>query len=374
MRRFASHTKYLFAAEATIHDVVEHQRQSLKQRLEELGTETILAKPLQELTSELIETFRLEAPRLNRDKIMQLLNEEIDIDVSQDPMRGIFDRSQPFYVKGTMIRIAIPLSGDPGLLKYGSSPFNSPIPGEVEANDVVLAYTAEDPDLVAVQRDFDNRLSQIEVILNMISGPAEQWNQQLPELIRARLEERRSKVERDQNLSLGYPLTTSRTTINNSQEIRRKGQTGPSQAAQSVVAQRYDLFLSHAREDKETIARPLYAALIGEGVSVWFDEAVLRLGDSLRRKIDEGLARCRYGVVILSPRFLSKDWPQRELDGLVARETASGEKAILPIWHELDRETLLRYSPPLADRLAGQSGAGIASLVRMILDVLEDTR
>ena len=127
-------------------------------------------------------------------------------------------------------------------------------------------------------------------------------------------------------------------------------------------------------EDKETIARPLYAALIGEGVSVWFDEAVLRLGDSLRRKIDEGLARCRYGVVILSPRFLSKDWPQRELDGLVARETASGEKAILPIWHELDRETLLRYSPPLADRLAGQSGDGIASLVRMILDVLEDTR
>lgn len=132
----------------------------------------------------------------------------------------------------------------------------------------------------------------------------------------------------------------------------------------------HDLFLSHASEDKNAIARPLYAALANEGISVWFDEAVLEIGDSLRRKIDEGLAKCRFGAVILSPRFLSKQWPQRELDGLVARETASGEKAILPIWHELDRDTLMRYSPPLADRLAGRSEEGVPALVQKILRVL----
>ena len=81
----------------------------------------------------------------------------------------------------------------------------------------------------------------------------------------------------------------------------------------------YDVFISHASEDKEAIARPLYEALKARGLSVWFDEAELTLGDSLRRKIDDGLARCRYGIVILSPRFLEKEWPQRELDGLVAR-------------------------------------------------------
>lgn len=133
----------------------------------------------------------------------------------------------------------------------------------------------------------------------------------------------------------------------------------------------YDLLLSHASEDKDVIARPLYQALVAEGVSVWFDEAVLELGDSLRRKVDEGLAKCRYDVVILSPRFLEKEWPQRELDGLVARETASGEKAILPIWHELDWKTLMRYSPPLADRLAGCSEEGIPALVDKILRVLK---
>jgi len=139
---------------------------------------------------------------------------------------------------------------------------------------------------------------------------------------------------------------------------------------QIVPREEYDVFLSHASEDKEAIARPLYEALVAAGVTVWFDEAVLELGDSLRRKIDEGLARCRYGVVILSPRFLEKQWPQRELDGLVARETSSGEKAILPIWHELDGQTVLRYSPPLADRLAGRSEDGIPNLMNAILRVL----
>ena len=133
----------------------------------------------------------------------------------------------------------------------------------------------------------------------------------------------------------------------------------------------YDLFLSHAFEDKDAIARPLYQGLVAKGVSVWFDEAVLQMGDSLRRSIDAGLARCRYGVVILSPKFLSKQWPQHELDGLVARETATGEKAILPIWHQLDRETLIRYSPPLADRLASRSEEGVEALVIDILRVLK---
>lgn len=126
-----------------------------------------------------------------------------------------------------------------------------------------------------------------------------------------------------------------------------------------MSAKPHDVFLSHASEDKDAVARPLYQALTAAGISVWFDEAVLELGDSLRRKIDAGLARCRYGIVILSPRFFEKHWPQRELDGLVAKETASGDKAILPIWHDLQLEDVIRYSPTLADRLAGRSEEGL---------------
>lgn len=133
----------------------------------------------------------------------------------------------------------------------------------------------------------------------------------------------------------------------------------------------FDVFISHASEDKESIARPLYRELVAKGCKVWFDEAVLQLGDSLNRKINEGLSKCRYGVVILSPDFFQKEWPQRELDGLVARETASGDKAILPIWHQIDRHGVVAYSPTLADRIAALSSEGVQAVAEKILAVLK---
>jgi len=138
------------------------------------------------------------------------------------------------------------------------------------------------------------------------------------------------------------------------------------QTTRSWTARPCDIFLSHATEDKAAIARPLYIALKRAGIEVWFDEAELTMGDSLRRRIDEGLARCRFGVVILSRKFFAKDWPQKELDGLVARENASGEKAILPVWHKLTKTQVARFSPTLADRLAGNSKEGIKALVAKI--------
>ena len=142
----------------------------------------------------------------------------------------------------------------------------------------------------------------------------------------------------------------------------------PSQAPPEDHA--YDFFISHASEDKDAVARPLHDALTKAGVSVWFDEATLELGDSLRKSIDKGLARCRYGVVILSPHFLAKRWPQLELDGLFARETVTGEKAILPVWHQMDAATLAQHSPMLADRLAARADDGIAPLAEQLIRIL----
>jgi hypothetical protein len=49
------------------------------------------------------------------------------------------------------------------------------------------------------------------------------------------------------------------------------------------------LFISHASEDKEDFVRPLAETLQQLGVKVWYDEFTLKVGDSLRRKIDSGL-------------------------------------------------------------------------------------
>lgn len=126
-----------------------------------------------------------------------------------------------------------------------------------------------------------------------------------------------------------------------------------------------NIFIAHASENKDEIARPLAEALIGQGYDVWYDEFSLKLGDSLSQEIDKGLSSCEYGIVILSESFFNKNWPQRELSGLVARETSdpSGKKLILPIWHGVDAYYVRQYSPPLADRVAINTTEGIEKLL-----------
>jgi hypothetical protein len=62
----------------------------------------------------------------------------------------------------------------------------------------------------------------------------------------------------------------------------------------------WDFFISHASEDKATVARPLALSLDLAGNRTWFDEFELHVGSPLRAKLDEGLAKSRFGVVILS--------------------------------------------------------------------------
>ncbi len=120
---------------------------------------------------------------------------------------------------------------------------------------------------------------------------------------------------------------------------------------------KHDVFISHASEDKEVIARPLAEFLRKVEVAVWFDEFTLSVGDSLSRSIDDGLISSRFGVVILSPSFFSKGWPKHELSGLVTKEVSYG-KTILPIWHNLSADDVRRISPTLADKLALATSSG----------------
>lgn len=135
----------------------------------------------------------------------------------------------------------------------------------------------------------------------------------------------------------------------------------------------WDLFICHASEDKDEVARPLADRLTAKGLRVWYDEFTLTLGDSLSRSIDHGLASSRFGIVILSQSFFHKEWPKRELDGLVAKEMSSG-KVILPIWHKVDKDYVLQYSPTLADKLAVLTDQGLDKVVAEVFKALDKDR
>ena len=134
-------------------------------------------------------------------------------------------------------------------------------------------------------------------------------------------------------------------------ELLQRAQMPRAPVINSPRQELYDFFISHASEDKEGFVRQLADALRAKGASVWYDEFTLNVGDSLRREIDRGLANSRFGVVVLSESFFKKEWPQRELDGLVALEV-QGLSRILPIWHKVSVDEVARYSPTIADRVA----------------------
>lgn len=119
----------------------------------------------------------------------------------------------------------------------------------------------------------------------------------------------------------------------------------------TLLDKEWDVFISHAHEDKEDIVRPLAAALQAAGLRVWYDEFEMRIGDSLRRKIDQGIARSTFGIVVLSTAFFAKNWTQYELDGMVTRNV-SGEQVLLPLWHKITKAEVMKQSPSLADKVA----------------------
>jgi hypothetical protein len=131
----------------------------------------------------------------------------------------------------------------------------------------------------------------------------------------------------------------------------------------------FDVFISHASEDKATFVTPLANALKKYGLKVWFDKFTLKVGDSLHRSIEKGLARSRYGVVVFSPKFLAKNWPMAELDGLFEREM-EGHKVILPVWHRVSSARMKKVLPILAGKYALRSSDGVEAVARSLVETI----
>src|SRR5262245_59511307 len=131
----------------------------------------------------------------------------------------------------------------------------------------------------------------------------------------------------------------------------------------------WDAFLSYASEDRDSVATPLANHLIKQGLNVWFDRFELKVGDSLRERIDHGLSQSRFALVVLSRAFFRKQWTVRELNGLVQREV-DGQKMILPVWHGVDETAVRKFSPPLADRVGVPWSLGLEAVGASLLSAI----
>ena len=272
-----------------------------------------------------------------------------------------------------MIRYHLPFDGDPGLLRCIPNPgVMWTIDVEVSSNEIAfdIVNWGGAPD--EVKREADQVFKTLRQQHDHLSKQVDAFNSSAQEQIVRMLSSRREKLKKDSDFAagLGLPVKQPENTSAYPAETRHLKHGNSPAAPERKTAGTWDVFISHASEDKGAFVRNLANELAAGGLKVWYDEFTLTLGDSLRRSIDQGLANSRFGIVVLSQSFFSKEWPQRELDGLVAMEISSG-KLILPIWHNVSKEDVAAFSPILADRLAVSSDKGMDKVVKEILAAIK---
>ena len=136
----------------------------------------------------------------------------------------------------------------------------------------------------------------------------------------------------------------------------------------------YDCFISHASEDKDDFVRELAKCLKDSGLKVWYDEFTIRAGNSLRKEIDKGLSSSIAGIVIFSHNFFEKEWTQNELNALVARKNTTKKDLIIPIWHNIGYNDIIKVSPTCADMYALDSKEGVSVITEKILSIITELK
>lgn len=118
----------------------------------------------------------------------------------------------------------------------------------------------------------------------------------------------------------------------------------------------YDVFLSHASEDKDDVARPLAILLQDRGLRVWYDEFELRIGDNLVSKLNAGTNESRFGIIILSYSFFEKRWTNHELN-MLELLWVTEDRMLFPVWHNIGEEEIRAYRASLANIIGRRTEA-----------------
>jgi hypothetical protein len=124
-------------------------------------------------------------------------------------------------------------------------------------------------------------------------------------------------------------------------------------------------FISYASDDDRPFVKNMADTLMRFGLEVWWDGYEITIGDTIRGKINEGLRKCDFGVVVLSHAFFARRWPPQELAALaIGLQTGR----LLPILRGITPGEVAVYDPLLADIRAESSTLGVNALAAMIVN------
>ena len=199
----------LFIGKGNLRDFFEHRKLELKREVEKFNSNYILTVSEEDFCQYLIAKYSLRAPEIHEDKIYVYDPKEVDVDVSKDPMRAIFDRSKPFYIKGVQVTIAVPFEGDGELFQYKpSTSTRNPPCGEIRGQEIRLIYKTVNHDAEKLKQMYQRDLNEIKRYLQWVNHDVSNFNKELESFVRQFVAQRKKKFLDDIGLvsSLGIPI------------------------------------------------------------------------------------------------------------------------------------------------------------------------
>lgn len=352
------HRRFLFS-EGPLYQFLFDRKNQAYFSVQEVEQARLLSSPVNDIVERLTAEHMLTVPELRTDSRSALPPQEVTLEID--------DYGRHLRVPGVSVTVRVPFVGEPRLFQYQPSNYDSAPPeGEVWQQELRLTYEWPAHQPINLDEAIQKHMQSIHQYLEWVRVDIRAFNQGVRALLEQEVSRRRQRLEQATQTvtGLGIPLRPA-------EEVEPPTAGTKRLEAQPSPAPEFDVFISHASEDKAAFVEPLANYLVQKGLRVWYDAFTLKLGDRLRQSIDRGLARSRYGIVVLSHAFFEKHWPQYELDGLAALEVG-GRKVILPIWHGVSREDVARVSPPLADRVAVNSALPLETVASKILEVVKE--
>ena len=334
------------------HTVLEHYQAKLVEAYEQLSDEEAVDEQIQ---ANLKQRFLLDVPSLRPQGEIWAEEGTVKVDVRRLPNRmpGLGDR--PIYEDVPEFTVHIPFDGDPGVFGISPSVFGgASVLGEIVGNELLMKFLMTMPGQ-DLQGNIDSTIRQVNSTLAHLREQMLVFDQGLTVALAQAVMLRKQRIQMRSgdvhNLRIPIRSAPVRKMVSAEPVQRPKAIATP----KAAEPQTWDVFLSHASEDKPYVEE-LHRTLVAAGVQVWMDKAELRWGDKLRTRIDDGLKRSRFVIVVLSKAFLGlKKWTEYELDSAFALETVN-EKRILPLWHGITHGEVKNYSAGLSDRVALDSG------------------
>ena len=340
------HSDRLFAG-PDFHSVLEHYKAKLVQAYEQLSDEEALDEQVQR---NLKGRFWLDVPVLRPQGEIWAEQSTAKIDVRRLPNRLPSLGDRPIMEEVPEFTVHVPFDGDPDVFGIAPSIYSgSPASGKIVGQELLLKFLIVIPGF-DLQGSIDGTLGQINSTLRHLREQMVVFSQGLDTALSQAVMLRKQRIQMRSSAvhDLKIPI---RTAPPRERPRRAPESRSPGSKMGQPKPQMWDVFISHASEDKAYVDE-VHRTFVAAGIQVWVDKGVLRWGDRLRSRIDDGLKRSQYVIVVLSNAFLRmKKWTEYELDSAFALETVK-EKRILPLWHGVTHEELVEYSPGLSNRLA----------------------